>query len=195
MKLKWKGKLSEENAFVYPDLPEDAKPFSDSKSSWQMILLIAPVLVMAYIGIQIRLKYVDEIMFSRGALFCGVALAIPFLFVHELLHAICCPRGSIVNVYWSTAGVSLIPTCPIKKQRYIIMALLPTLVLGIMPFLIWLFIPAMDVTVGSIIFAFSIGSLSMSIGDMFNVLIAIKKMNHNSYLITSAMQIYFFDRC
>lgn len=195
MKLKWKGKLSEENAFVYPDLPEDAKPFSDSKSSWQMILLIAPVLVMAYIGIQIRLKYVDEIMFSRGALFCGVALAIPFLFVHELLHAICCPRGSIVNVYWSTAGVSLIPTCPIKKQRYIIMALLPTLVLGIMPFLIWLFIPAMDVTVGSIIFAFSIGSLSMSIGDMFNVLIAIKKMNHNSYLITSAMQIYIFDRC
>lgn len=195
MKLKWKGKLSEENAFVYPDLPEDAKPFSDSKSSWQMILLIAPVLVMAYIGIQIRLKYVDGIMFSRGALFCGVALAIPFLFVHELLHAICCPRGSIVNVYWSTAGISLIPTCPIKKQRYIIMALLPTLVLGIIPFLIWLFIPAMDVTVGSIIFAFSIGSLSMSIGDMFNVLIAIKKMNHDSYLITSAMQIYIFDRC
>lgn len=195
MKLKWKGKLSEENAFVYPDLPEDAKPFSDSKSSWQMILLIAPVLVMAYIGIQIRLKYVDEIMFSRGALFCGVALAIPFLFIHELLHAICCPRGSIVNVYWSTAGISLIPTCPIKKQRYIIMALLPTLVLGIIPFLIWLFIPAMDATIGSIIFAFSIGSLSMSIGDMFNVLIALKKMNHDSYLITSAMQVYIFDRC
>lgn len=195
MKLKWKGKLSEENAFVYPDLPENAKPFSDNNSSWQMYSLIAPVLVMAYIGIQIRLKYVDGIMYSRGALFCGVALAIPFLFVHELLHAICCPRGSIVNVYWSTAGISLIPTCPIKKQRYIIMALLPTLVLGIIPFLIWLFIPAMDVTIGSIIFAFSIGSLSMSIGDMFNVLIALKKMNHESYLITSAMQIYFFDRC
>lgn len=194
MELKWKGKLSEENAYVYPDLPEDAKPFSDSKSSWQMFLLIVPILVMAYIGIQIRLKYVDGIMFSRGALFCGVALAIPFLFVHELLHAICCPKGSIVNVYWSTAGISLIPACPIKKQRYIIMVLLPTLVLGVIPFLIWLLIPTMDVTIGSIIFAFSIGSLSMSIGDLSNVLAALKKMNRDSYLITSAVQIYIFDR-
>jgi len=194
MKLKWKGKLTEGNAFVYPDLPEDAKSFSDSKSSWKMLLLIIPVLAMAYVGIQIRLKYVDGIMFSKGALFFGVALAIPFLFIHELLHAICCPKGSIVNMYWSTAGISLIPTCPIKKQRYIIMALLPTLILGIIPFLLWLFIPAIDAILGSVIFAFSIGSLSMSIGDIFNVLIALKKMNHNSYLITSAMQIYIFDR-
>lgn len=194
MTLQWKGKLTEENSFVYPDLPENAKPFFDSKSSWCMYLLIVPVLALAYIGIQIRLRYVDGVMFSRGALFCGVVLAIPFLFVHELLHALCCPKGSVVNMYWSTAGISLIPTCPIKKKRYIIMALLPTLVLGIVPLVVWLCITSMNVTLGSIIFAFSIGSLSMSIGDIFNVLVALKKMTRESLLVTSGTQSYIIDR-
>jgi len=194
MTLQWKGKLTEDTAFVYPDLPENAKPFLDSKSSWYMYLLIVPILVLAYIGIQIRLRYVDGVMFSRGALFCGVALAIPFLCIHELLHALCCPKGSVVNMYWSTAGISLIPTCPIKKNRYIIMALLPTLVLGIVPIMAWLCIPTMNVTLGSIIFAFSIGSLSMSIGDIFNVLVALKKMAKESMLVTSGTQIYIVDK-
>lgn len=194
MTLQWKGKLTEENSFVYPDLPENAKPFFDSESNWRVYLLIIPVLALAYVGIQIRLRYVDGVMFSREALFCGVVLAIPFLLVHELLHALCCPKGSVVNMYWSTAGISVIPTCPIKKNRYIIMALLPTLALGIFPLLIWLCIPAMNVTLGSIIFAFSIGSLSMSIGDIFNVLVAMRKMTRVSLLVTSGTQSYIIDR-
>lgn len=192
MKLVWKGKMTPENAFVFSNLPESAKPLQNPNSAWSMYLLIVPVLLIAYAAIQIRISYVEGIMFSQTALFVGVGLSVIFSIVHEFIHAIFCPKGATIFVYFTSAGISLVPACKLSKGRYILVALMPTIVLGIIPLIIWMCFPGMSVTVGSISFAFSIGSLSMCIGDIHNVILAVIKMPKDSVLVTSEMNCYIF---
>lgn len=194
MKIAWKGFLNEHNLFIYSDLPADAKKLFSDKNAWAAYLLIIPVLIIAYIGIRLRLPYVTGFMFTKWAVLAGVAISLPFLVVHELIHAICCPKTSEIFLYVTSAGICLIPTCPLSKHRYIMMAMMPTVILGICPFLVWLFHPELNVQTGSILFGFSIGSLSMCIGDIYNVILAAAKMTSQSVLVTSGKDCYYFKK-
>lgn len=193
MKLIWKGKMTAENLFVSKDVPEDAKLLLSDKNAWLTYLLIVPILAIAYAGIVIRRPYVEGVAFDKIALFVGVGLSIIFLVVHELIHALCCPSGTTVFVYLTSAGISCVPTCRLKKSRYLLIALMPTVVLGIVPFVIWLCFPSLNEIISSILFSFSIGSLSMCIGDIYNAILVAIKMKRNSVLITSKTSIYYYE--
>ena len=194
MKIAWKGFLNEHNLFIYPDLPMDAKKLISDGRAWVTYLLIIPVLIMAYAGIRLRLPYVTGSMFIKWAALVGVALSLPFLVVHEFIHAICCPKAAEIFLYVTSAGICLIPTCPLRKYRYIIMAMMPTVILGIAPFLVWLFHPGLNVQTGSVLFGFSVGSLSMCIGDMYNAILAAAKMTSESVLVTSGKDCFYFRK-
>lgn len=194
MKIVWKGFMNEHNLFTFSDLPEDAKKLTSEKNAWAMYLLIIPVLIIAYIGIRLRLLYVAGPMFAKWALLVGVILSLPFLVVHEFIHAVCCSKTPEIFLYVTPAGICLIPTSPLSKRRYIVMSMMPTVVLGICPFLIWLFAPGLNVQTGSILFGFALGSLSMCIGDIYNAIHAIIKMSSKSVLVTSGKDCYYFER-
>ena len=51
----------------------------------------------------------------------------------------------------------------------------------------------MNVIVSSILFAFSTGSLSMCVGDIYNAFLAALKMNRHSVLVTSKTDIYYYN--
>ena len=193
MKLIWKGKMTADNLFVAKDVPEDAKLLSSEKNTWLTYLLIVPILAIAYAGIVIRRPCVEGIAFNKVALYIGVGLSLVFLIVHELIHALCCPKGTTVYVYFTYAGISCVPTCSLKKSRYILIALMPTVLLGIVPFVAWLCFPGLNVNLSSVLFAFSIGSLSMCVGDIYNAILATVKMKRNSVLVTSETSIYYYD--
>ncbi len=192
MKFVWKGKMNAETIFTYPDLPEGAKCLVNEKRAWLMYLIVVPLLAFAYMFIQIRRPSVDGVLFTRPALFIGIGFALIFLPIHELIHAVFCPRKSTIFVYFTAVGIGLIPTCELKKVRYIVMVLMPTFILGIVPLVLWLVLPGMTAAVSSILFAFSIGSLSMCIGDIYNAILAVAKMPRGSVLITSGTNCYYF---
>ena len=129
------------------------KPISES--SVQIVILVLSAYVVCFLML---------------AFFIGVGLSIVFLVVHELIHALCCPRDTTVFVYLTSAGIGCVPACGLKKNRYLLVALMPTIVLGVFPFIIWICFPGMDVIISSILFAFSIGSLSMCVGDILSIL-------------------------
>ena len=152
MKVIWKGPMREENVFRYGDIPEDAQKLFPERGGWAMSLLILPIFLLAYMGIRIRLSYAAGMIFSKGELLAGVLLSVLFLSVHELIHAVCCPRGSVCFLYVTPVGLCIIPANPLGKYRYIFMAVMPTVVLGIVPFLVWLFFPDINVAAGSVAF-------------------------------------------
>lgn len=193
MKLVWKGFMNEQNLFVYPHLPPDAKKLSSDGGNWVMYLLIIPVLFIAYVGIKLRLSYTTGVMFTRWEPLAGVALALPFLIVHELIHAACCPKSAAIMVYMTAAGICLIPDSPLNKRNYIIMAVMPAIVLGICPFLAWLLTPEWSVSISSILFGFSLGGLSVCISDIYNAILAAIKMTPKSVLITSGKDCYYYE--
>lgn len=193
MKLIWKGHMREDNIIIYQNMPADAKKLFPMRGAWIMYLLIIPILLFAYIGIRVRLLYSTGIMFSRVELLVGVLVSLLFLPVHELLHAVCCPRHSACFMYLTSAGLCVVPACPLRKKRYIFMAIMPTIILGICPFLAWMLFPNMSVCISSILVGFSVGSLSMSIGDIYNVILALCKMRSQSVLITSGRECYYYE--
>lgn len=194
MKITWKGFMDEHNLFTYPDLPGDAGKLISDKGAWMMYLLIIPIFIIAFIGIKLRLPYAAKPMFTKWALLAGLALSLPFLAAHELIHAVCCPKKTEIFLYVTSAGICLIPTGPLSRRRYIIMAMMPTVILGIFPFLVWLFHPGLNVRTGSILFGFSQGSLSRCIGDIYNVILASTKMTAESVLVTSGKDCYYFKK-
>lgn len=194
MKLQWKGKLTEHNSFTYSELPQNAKPLLDGASSWKMYLGVIPILVLAYVGIKIKLHLVEGVIFARWPLLIGIGLALVFVVVHELIHAICCPKDATIWIYWTSAGIAAVPTCPLTKRRYIFVALMPTLILGIVPFIVWLLLPGLNVTLSSIFFTFSIGSMGMCVSDVYNGILATQKMPAGSVLITSDNNCFFFEQ-
>ena len=99
MKLIWKGKMTTDNLFIPDNIPDNAKMLSSEKYAWLAYLLVVPILAIAYAGIVIRRPYVVGIAFNKIAFFIGVGLSIVFLVVHELIHALCCPRDTTVFVY------------------------------------------------------------------------------------------------
>ncbi len=193
MKFIWKGKMTTETAFVYSSLPKNAKPLINEKRAWLMYMLVVPILVLAYLSIQIRQPSFSGVLFTRPALFVGVGLALIFLPIHELIHASFCPAEAIILIYVTGAGISLVPDCKIRKKRYIVMVLMPTLILGMIPIVLWLTLSGMSAVISSILFAFSISNLVVSIGDIYNAILAVAKMPKNAVLVTSGVNCYFFE--
>lgn len=194
MKLIWKGVLSKHNPLPSPAVPSEAKKLFPENQGWQAYLLVVPILLMAYFCIVVRRPFTTGVVFTKEALFLGVGLSLLFLVAHELIHAVCCPKRAEVLVYVSVAGICLIPTCPLGKRRYIVMALMPALILGVCPLIIWLLLTGLSPLMSSMIFAFSIGSLSMCVGDLYNVILAARKMTFQSLLITSGNACFYYDR-
>lgn len=194
MKIVWKGSMNEQNLFVYPGLPENARKLVSDRSAWASYLLIIPVLIFTYIGIKLRLPYAAGPMFAKWALIVGTVLSLPFLAVHEFIHAACCPKASEIFLYLTSAGICLIPTCPLSKRRYLMMAIMPAVILGICPFLIWLLAPGLDAQTALILFVFSVGSLSMCVGDVYNVILAAAKMTPESVFIPSGKGCLYFRK-
>lgn len=117
----------------------------------------------------------------------GWLLTIPFLIIHEFLHAICFQKDSIAEIFWSPAGISIIPCKPISKQRYTITLIVPSIVIELIPLLIWTFIPFNNITLSTIIFILSIGNLGGTSNDLYNLYQVIKVMPKNSHMITSTI--------
>ena len=103
--------MTTDNLFIPDNIPDSAKMLSSEKFTWLAYLLVVPILAIAYAGIVIRRPYVVGIAFNKIAFFIGVGLSIVFLVVHELIHALCCPRDTTVFCLsyfcwdWLCAGV------------------------------------------------------------------------------------------
>ena len=107
--------MTTDNLFIPDNIPDSAKMLSSEKYAWLAYLLVVPILAIAYAGIVIRRPYVVGIAFNKIAFFIGVGLSIVFLVVHELIHALCCPRDTTVFVYLTSSGIGCVPACGLKK--------------------------------------------------------------------------------
>lgn len=103
--------MTTDNLFIPDNIPDSAKMLSSEKYAWLAYLLVVPILAIAYAGIVIRRPYVVGIAFNKIAFFIGVGLSIVFLVVHELIHALCCPRDTTVFVYLMPTYGSRCPSC------------------------------------------------------------------------------------
>lgn len=119
--------------------------------------------------------------------FWACIVSILCLFPHEFIHAICFKED--VYLYTNLKNGMLFVTGleDMSKTRFIIMSMLPNLIFGIIPFLLFLMNPAWG-------FLGTLGALTipMGAGDYLNVFHAIRQVPRGARVYMSGMHSYWY---
>lgn len=181
-KIKWIGLIKEEKMKDYQvgELSKNAKKMNMPTTSKEMMIKALPFIIPAFLILFLSVYFKSgEIFLLRLYIIIGVLLGSLALIIHELLHAIVYPKNA--NVYIGIAKpitFVALSSYPLKKEKFILMCLLPY-ILGIIPLILFWIIPITDMKIHSILFGLSAMGLGSPYPDLFNVYQVLKQTPKN----------------
>jgi len=133
------------------------------------------------------------IEFDLLTIFIASLLALLTVVPHELLHAVCFGKDAEVEVYVAPKQMSafVVSTHPVSKSRFIFLSLLPNIVFGWLPLVVWAFLPQQGFLM-NVFFIFSISCILFGIGDYLNAFNAARQMPKGSMQQLSGFHSYWF---
>lgn len=187
MKLHYMGKYNLDPA----SLPtKDHKPnstkFKEPEDSTKLSILasVISLAVLAVFLIPILRINGDAV---RKFFYLGLIMSAISLFPHELLHAICFKEDVYLYTNWTQGMLFVVGTEDMSKSRFIFMSLLPNIVFGLLPYVIFLINP--DFALLGVMGAFC---LSCGAGDYLNVFNALTQMPRGSRTYLHGFNSYWF---
>lgn len=206
LNIAYKGKLKNENQLICDDkLPQRAVQFNegeDIKDLFNLGLVIElPIIIPIMIITIFRLENIEgHINLNLRFIFIiAIAFLLNYLlkFIHEYIHAIFYPIKSEKTIWNATAtyGVYLIYcNAKISKSRFIVLSLAPMIILGIIPFIIWLFIAnKMEVTISLAYVILTWIMIIFAMGDLANVYNTIKQVPRNAKVFNYGLHSYWIN--
>ncbi|WP_294184341.1 DUF3267 domain-containing protein [uncultured Clostridium sp.] len=192
MKLSWKGKFKSEN-LLKSDIPKNAAYFYDIKFIWESYIAIVPILLLGVFLLFIKSKFITHgLIFTYLGRTLEIILGFSSIIIHEFLHAIAYPSEAEVEMFYSYAGLGVMSTYPVPKWRYIFIGFFPSFVLGVIPFILWLFIPLTHPTLNTIVFIFAWCSLGMSTADYDTIFHALKEVPEGAVIQGDGTDAYWY---
>ena len=149
-------------------------PFKEPSEKKLMIVINVIALVIT-VPLIIWVTAVDPLRGSKHIISLWFALAAFFvsIFPHEVLHALCFKSDVYMYTYLSKGACFVVGPELMSKLRFVFMCLLPNLVLGFVPFIIWLIFPSL--TFLGYFGAFAIGAGGGDYMNVFNCLTQVPK--------------------
>ena len=175
MKLHYMGKydLNPESIPSKPHKPNCVrfKEPEDSKKLGILATVISlPILVVCCIPL-----YLNGFLEANAAILAGVLLSLLVLFPHEMIHAVCFREDVYLFTNFKQGMLFVAGPEDMSKARFIVMSLLPNLILGVIPYVIFLLNPDL-----MILGAFGAMNISAGAGDYINVFNAATQMPKGS---------------
>ena len=181
-KIKWIGLIKEEKMKDYQvgELSKNAKKMNMPTTSKEMMIKALPFIIPALVILFLSVYFKSgEFFLLRLYIIIGVLLGFLALIIHELLHAIVYPKNA--NVYIGIAKpitFVALASYPLKKEKFILMCLLPY-ILGIIPLILFWIMPITDMKIHSILFGLYAMGLGSPYPDLFNVYQVLKQTPKN----------------
>lgn len=197
--IKIKGKYtSDEQLIKGKKLPKDAIEFGKVESITSQlvtgILISLPIYIIMIALTIIRLKNIDyKLKFDLKTILIIISIYIAskiLLYIHEIIHALFYPRKAEKTIWNASQLGAYFIYCDehVSKIRHIIIYLAPTIILGVIPFIIWFIfynaIP-MPYNIG-VIFTIWI-MIIMGVGDISGVYYVIKEVPKNSKIFNHGL--------
>ena len=198
MKLIYRGRYTGADQLPRADLPPSAVPFREPADTAALNLaamkwsLLALALAAALGAATIPLR--GGLVLGAGFWFmAGFAASFLTLLPHELLHGLCFGRGAEVHLFVSPKDLMAFVVCtrPVSRGRFILMSLLPNLIFGWLPFLLWCLTPYSGAG-SDILLWFSSCCISFGGGDYLNVWNALRQMPRGSVQQISGFHSYWY---
>ena len=189
MKLVYKGKYTCEADLPVREHPAGYVPFRElgdmQKLATVLNLVSIPLFVLTVGGF----FWFGRAYLGDGSLLVALGMILPMLtlFPHELLHAICFKGEVELWTNFKMGMLFVVGTEDMSKARFVFMSLLPNLVFGFVPYVLfllhpqWLLLGAM----GAI-------ALPMGIGDYYNVYNCLTQVPKGALVYLSGMHSYWY---
>ena len=149
-------------------------PFKEPSEKKLMIVINVIALVIT-VPLIIWVTAVDTLRGSKHIISIFFALAAFFvsIFPHEFLHALCFKSDVYMYTYLNKGACFVVGPELMSKPRFVLMCLLPNLVFGFIPFIIWLIFPGL--TFLGYFGALAIGAGGGDYMNVFNCLTQVPK--------------------
>lgn len=187
MKLHYKGKFNGD----VKTLPENedrpnAVMFKEFKSPkvFSLLMNILSVVLLVPLGLVYFWRCdVKDI----NMVFIGAVISLIMMVPHEILHALCCKGDVDLYIYPKGGSLFVIPFEDMSKKQFVFMSLLPNIVFGFVPFIIFLCFPQFTI-LGAVGFV----SIPMGVGDYTNVFNALTQMPKGAKTYLNGFNSYWY---
>ena len=200
MKLSFKGYCPDMTALPKSKLPENAVKFIEPENEAALFKALVPYMIPPLLGVGIAMLIRFLLQGNLGIVLnlnywwiylAYLLLCFLGLIVHEFLHAICFPKKAEVDFYISATFWFIYSITPVSKRRFIALSLLPNIVLGLIPLMVWIFV-SLSPSIGTILFTVSATMFVSGCGDYMNSWNAFRQMPRGSVQQGSGMNSYWF---
>ncbi len=118
----------------------------------------------------------------------GALLAILSIFPHEFLHALCFREDVYFYTYFKGGMAFVVGDEDFEKWRFILMSMLPNVVFGFVPFIVFLLNPAYRLlgTMGAV-------AIALGVGDYINVYNALTQVPPKGKIFMYQMSTYWYQ--
>ena len=164
--------------------PEGAVKFKEAENPVELAKLVGGwsfgILAVGSIG-----------LFLRGGFGAwsvwGCLATVLVLFPHEFLHAVCFREETYIYTNFRDMMLFVVGTESMTRRRFVFMSLLPNVVFGLVPYVVFLIWPQFEFlgTLGVL-------SLSMGVGDYYNVYNAMTQMPKDALTYLSGFHSYWY---
>lgn len=176
MRLHYRGTYNlDPDSLPHKSHKDNAIAFKEPESSEKLALIssLISIVLLFIFGIPMILRTLNYYSFLHTTI--GLALYLLTLFPHEILHAICFKEDVYLYTNLKQGLLFVVGPETMSKKRFIFMSLLPNLIFGLIPYIIYLLFP-------SLFFMGIFGTLALvsGSGDYLNVFNAITQMPKGS---------------
>ena len=142
-KIKWVGNQDWNKKYPEEKIPDSAIEIESPDNIFTASAKYGVLpMIFCFACLLIKSKIYNEFPLDRRFIWAGIVLGLCLIPVHELLHAVCCPKNATVYYGISIKKFAAFCIChyPMTKRRYITMSLLP-MILGVIPLILFLTFP------------------------------------------------------
>lgn len=185
MKFHYAGKFNGDvDSLPKREHPEGAVMFKEPTDMKKFALYMNIFAIVLLFGlIAITKLVVGEFYFDMVGCFIAIICMIP----HEYLHAICFKEDVYMYENLKMGMLFVVGTEEMTKMRYIVMCLCPFFILGVIPYVIYLFNPSLT-ALGAI----GVISIASCAGDLYNTYNAITQMPKGAKTYIYGMNSYWY---
>ncbi len=196
MKLIYKGKYDGNECSLPTREHENGAVKFKEPDSMKKLAVVANVLaliimVLCFVAYFLRLKayfdYADSAEMFFDMNFFGMLVSVLSAFPHELLHAICFKNEVYLYTNFKQGLLFVLGLENMSKARFVFMSLLPNIILGFVPFIIFLILPELT-------FFGTLGAMAtgMGAGDYMNVFNCLTQVPKGGKVYMCGMNTYWF---
>jgi hypothetical protein len=169
MKLHYAGKYNGDSSTLpVQRMVDSATPFREP-SEKKMPIVVNILSTLIFLATAVALYCIGDGTDSFN--FWGILIALLSIIPHELLHAICFKEDVFLYNYVSKGMMFVVAPEDMSKSRFVFMNLMPNIVLGFLPFMLFVFNPSLTLlgSMGGM-------CISMGAGDYMNVFNALTQV-------------------